>query len=959
MRSQRQWFAAAYTGNEEALRNLVGEYARSRDPDGATALMIVAKQGNASCAELLVQHEWGEALSGKTALSMAAERDHVSVCRVLAPYESRSSHYTADTDPLTLSIRNLAYDSFEFLLSTVPTYHTYNGCLMLNELTTTKCKQMIKLFLESAQNLHPLEIDIAVEIFDKSSDRDKELRELLVAHKETLSSSSKSPLLASGCQECHQKNVKLAAMKAVMGLNDSLLDDSEHSEQSLSARLVDAHRQIEQLQAQIHEKDAVIRAYESGATPLNLFAGTDGANFTNFQFTKDGFDSLKAKLNTLTANFDHVAKILLTSHESQMACILRALRHISLDQKKLASPLHGDAASEMIRQAPDDTLDESIAGNETPLMRAISTAQLHLVRKHLLRYAGMASSEGETALMRAAILRNLDSALLLAGREAGMKNNYGITALMIVARTGWNCKSLIDILLPREKRARDITGRSALIHAVEHGNYDIAAILASEERGIQDNNGNTALFVLSGSRSALDSQDLLKKLLPAELKMKNSKGETCLFTAIKHNNLPLATLLLKALKPPPPQSATVSQKNSRTELMVASELNDIDGVYCLKAYQAGLTDERGRTALMLALERGNIDVATILVTCEAGIVDAKGSTALMRCCAMPRKSTSKEHQIEALGKTLSMQKGEVGVVNAEGFCALSIAIETGRTALAHMLYEREKDCLSKSGLTPLMIAAAMNKASDISKNAQTYAKKKSKSGKIAIVYALMHGNFKLAETLRPLELSEAYSPDKTGNRRTELMQAAIDGDLLTAFIMIPHQAKLQDQDGRTALMYAAERNECAMIALLTPHEKRIEAGSKLYNWTAIFFAAWKGHTEAVQMLLDAEGDHMKADNFTPLMQAASEGHMDVVRILAPKQAGIRTNGCGNKLALHYAIWGGNIECIDALFAAEGGYVTEEDNLMACNESHNIKARVAILLCCYAPRHARTGSIVAS
>lgn len=952
MHSQRQWFAAAYAGDEDVLRNLVGEYARSRDPDGATALMIVAKHGNASCAEILAQHEYGVALLGKTALSMAAERDHVSVCRVLAPYESRSKHYTSDTDPLTLSIQNLAYDSFEFLLSTVPTYHTHNGCPILNKLTVARHSQMIKLFLESAQNLHPLEIDIAVEMLDTLSDKDKELRDLLIAHKETLLSSSKSSILVSSCQECHRKNVELAAMKAVMRLNSDLLNDSE---QSLSARLMDAHRKIEQLQSQLCEKDEIIQAYESGATSLNLFANTDSANFTNLQFTKDGFDSLTAKLNTLTTNFNHVAKILLTSHESQMSCFLRALRSISLDQKRLTASLYKDSASEMIRQAPDDVLDDSIASSETPLMRAITTGQLHLVRKHLLQYAGMTSTEGETALMRAIILRNLDAALLLVGREAGMKNNYGITALMIIARTGWSCKNLIDLLLPKEKRLQDLTGRSALLHAVEHENYDIATMLALEERGIQDNSGNTALFVLSGSRSALDSQDLLKRLLPVELKTKNRKGETCLLTAVRHDNLPLATLLLKAMKPVAPQSTTISQKNRRTELMIAAELNDIDGVYYLKAYQAGITDERGRTALMLALERGNIDIATVLVTCEAGAVDAKGSTALMRCCAMPRKSAFKERQIEALGKTLAMQKGEVGIVNSEGFCALSIAIETGRTALAHMLYEREKECLSKSDLTPLMIAAAMNKLSDISKNSQSHAKKKSKSGKIAIVYALMHGNFKFAEALRPLELSDAYSPDKTGNRRTELMQAAIDGDLLTAFIMIPHQAKLQDQDGRTALMYAAERNECAMIALLSPYEKEIEAGSKLYNWTAIFFAAWKGHAEAVHMLLDVEGDHMKADNFTPLMQAASEGHVEVVRILASKQAGIRANGCGNKLALHYAIWGGNIECIDILFAAEGSYITEEDKLMACNESDHIKARVAILLCCYAPRHAILGN----
>lgn len=51
--------------------------------------------------------------------------------------------------------------------------------------------------------------------------------------------------------------------------------------------------------------------------------------------------------------------------------------------------------------------------------------------------------------------------------------------------------------------------------------------------------------------------------------MRSSKGEIYPLTSVKHDNLPLANLLLKGLKPPQPQPTVISQKNEGIELVIA------------------------------------------------------------------------------------------------------------------------------------------------------------------------------------------------------------------------------------------------------------------------------------------------------------------------------------------------------------------------------------------------------
>lgn len=126
----------------------------------------------------------------------------------------------------------------------------------------------------------------------------------------------------------------------------------------------------------------------------------------------------------------------------------------------------------------------------------------------------------------------------------------------------------------------------------------------------------------------------------------------------------------------------------------------------------------------------------------------------------------------------------------------------------------------------------------------------------------------------------------TTGRFTELMDAVVRNDINCVKAMLPYQKRLQDENGTTALMLAAERGLDALVRVLTSTEMGM---ADIYGETALMRAAKNNRPSTCELLLDEVGmrtteGHPDKEGLTALCFACKYGSIDCVRILLGKEA---------------------------------------------------------------------------
>ena len=121
------------------------------------------------------------------------------------------------------------------------------------------------------------------------------------------------------------------------------------------------------------------------------------------------------------------------------------------------------------------------------------------------------------------------------------------------------------------------------------------------------------------------------------------------------------------------------------------------------------------------------------------------------------------------------------------------------------------------------------------------------------------------------------------------VQAIISGDLAALEAALAGAA---EDDLEQALSTAVEKDRCDMLRLLLDHGVAADARRVSYYRTALFAAAdgygleGRCHIDAAIMLLDAGADvnHSDLDGYTPLIEAAHGGHLEMLRLLLRRGA---------------------------------------------------------------------------
>lgn len=159
--------------------------------------------------------------------------------------------------------------------------------------------------------------------------------------------------------------------------------------------------------------------------------------------------------------------------------------------------------------------------------------------------------------------------------------------------------------------------------------------------------------------------------------------------------------------------------------------------------------------------------------------------------------------------------------------------------------------------------------------------------------------------------------DQDGTTVLMLAAQANDSILLRGNL---HLAKRVNKVGKTALMFAAERNNLEAVNLLVTREAKIRAFAD-NDYTALMYAAQRGYADCVRTLAQYESRLHSKMGYTALMLAAQNNHVECTMILKPYEAGMQTPS--GLTALICAASNSNEECVKLLVDREATLSTTD------------------------------------
>ena len=166
------------------------------------------------------------------------------------------------------------------------------------------------------------------------------------------------------------------------------------------------------------------------------------------------------------------------------------------------------------------------------------------------------------------------------------------------------------------------------------------------------------------------------------------------------------------------------------------------------------------------------------------------------------------------------------------------------------------------------------------------------------------------------KITPAYSVPSDPAAEESLRQAALDGDRdrVASLIEAGTEVDAVDPDGHTALMFAAFNGHSEIILILLGEGAELDRRD-LMGRTALLYASTGPFPETVKILLDKGALPNLVDSdehFTPLMHAAAEGHLNVVKVLIEYGADLTLQDVDGDDAESFAQQGGHQEVADYL-----------------------------------------------
>ena len=523
--------------------------------------------------------------------------------------------------------------------------------------------------------------------------------------------------------------------------------------------------------------------------------------------------------------------------------------------------------------------------DRTPLIYAAEKGDLNIVQA-LLSVPQIdidaKASDGVTALSAAASNGKDDvvTALINKGANVNAINKSSCTPLMCAAEKGHLTTIRALLSAPQtDIHAKQINLQNALMVASYNGKHDVVKTLIDHGADVNTpyNEGWT-LLTHAAAAGHLTTVQALLNAAPTGIHVKKFNLTMALVCAATFGKHDVVRLLIEH-----GANANAPQIDGWILLTYAVKhgaLANVQALLGIPQIDIDAKNTNGSTTLMVATNDSKDDVVKALIDhgADVNITDKNDWTPLM--CA------AKKGDLRIVQALLSAPHININSKNTSGSTALMVAIENTRDEVVKALINKgaNVNAADNKGWTPLLFAA--------------------QEGYLKIVQAL-------------LSAPEIDINARKPSVGTALMVAVDNGkdDVVKALIDYNANANIADKHGWTPLILAAKKGYLTITkTLLSAPNIDIDA-RKPDVGTALMVAADNGEDDIVKVLIDhgADVNITDDDNWTPLIWAAEQGYLPIVKtLLSAPQIDINAKRINGKTALYLPVICGDTRMVETL-----------------------------------------------
>ncbi|MCX6877439.1 MAG: ankyrin repeat domain-containing protein [Verrucomicrobia bacterium] len=338
-------------------------------------------------------------------------------------------------------------------------------------------------------------------------------------------------------------------------------------------------------------------------------------------------------------------------------------------------------------------------------------------------------------------------------------------------------------------------------------------------------------------------------------------------------------------------------------------------------------DEHAATPLYHAVDTGNPELVGILLKAGAKVnVKTDGCmTPKQRAAAITRPECV-AGLLKMLDRFVSSAPGPAKAASREALQAYQKSLvpgpeeEAARLAVLRLLVERDRSLLDADpdqNMTPLHVAAyfANRKAVEYLLE-QGAALEAVAVGCSPLQFAAQLGNAEVVKVLIAHQ-AKVNAVHPTGVR--PLHVAVINGDLATIRLLVEHGAEVNavDKNGRPALHGATWSDEIFNLLLERGADPKLEAAD---GTTTLHMACQDGSSTLVAklLLLHPDVDAWDREEYTPLLNAAEVGRVDLLKLLVAAGANLKAVPKSGRNALCLAAGSASTEAVRFLLDHQFG-----------------------------------------